>query len=93
MGADRRTRVIVFASSLELFQGQPPSIVVLSLVDSNNQTHEVPAEDVRVVPNFPFTQVVFPLPANLSPGVCKVTIKAHGQISNTGTIRIAAPLN
>jgi Calx-beta domain/FG-GAP-like repeat len=91
MGADRRTRVIVFASSLELFQGQPPSIVVVSLVDSNNQTHEVSAEDVRVVPNFPFTQVVFPLPATLSPGVCKVTIKAHGQISNTGTIRIAAP--
>jgi len=91
MGADRRTRVIVFASSLELFQGQPPSIVVVSLVDSNNQTHEVPAEDVRVVPNFPFTQVVFPLPATLSPGVCNVTIKAHGQISNTGTIRIASP--
>ena len=91
MGSDRRTRVIVFASSLELFQGQPPSIVVVSLVDSNNQTHEVPAEDVRVVPNFPFTQVTFPLPATLSPGVCKVTIKAHGQISNTGTIRIAAP--
>jgi hypothetical protein len=91
LGADRRTRVIVFASSLELFQGQPPSIVVVSLVDSNNQTHEVSAEDVRVVPNFPFMQVVFPLPATLSPGVCKVTIKAHGQISNTGTIRIAAP--
>jgi hypothetical protein len=91
LGADRRTRVIVFASSLELFQGQPPSVVVVSLVDSNNQTREVSAEDVRVVPDFPFTQVVFPLPANLSPGVCKVTIKAHGQISNTGTIRIAAP--
>ena len=91
MGADRRTRVILFASSLELFQGQPPSIVVVSLVDSNNQTFEVSAEDVRVVPNFPFTQVVFPLTATLSPGVCKVTIKAHGQISNTGTIRIAAP--
>jgi hypothetical protein len=91
MGADRRTRVIVFASSLELFAGQPPSIVVVSLLDSNNQTFEVPAEDVRVMPNFPFTQVVFPLPATLSPGVCKVTIKAHGQISNTGTIRIAAP--
>lgn len=91
LGADRRTRVLVFASSLELFPGQPPSIVVLSLVDSNNQTQEVSAEDVRAVPNFPFTQVVFPLPATLSPGVCKVTIKAHGQISNTGTIRIAAP--
>ena len=91
MGADRRTRVVIFASSLEIFQGQPPSIVVLTLVDSNNQTFEVSAEDVRVVPNFPFTQVVFPLPATLSPGVCKVTIKAHGQISNTGTIRIAAP--
>ena len=91
LGADRRTRVILFASSLEIFQGQPPSVVVVSLVDSNNQTQEVSAEDVRVVPDSPFTQVVFPLPATLSAGICKVTIKAHGQISNTGTIRIAAP--
>ena len=91
LGADRRTRVIVFASSLELAQGELPSSVVVSLVDGNNQTHEVPAEDVRVVPNFPFTQVVFPLTTNLSAGVCKVTIKAQGQISNTGTIRIAGP--
>ena len=69
LGADKRTRVMLFASSLELFQGQPPSVVVVHLLDGNNQTHEVPAEDVRAVPNFPFTQVVFPLPANLSPGV------------------------
>ncbi len=91
LGADRRTRVIVFASSLELAAGQLPSSVVVSLVDGNNQTHEVPAENVRVVPNFPFTQVVFALPTNLSPGVCKVTLKALGKVSNTATIRIAAP--
>ena len=91
LGADRRTRVIVFASGLELAVGELPSSVVVSLVDGNNQTHEVPAEDVRVVPNFPFTQVVFALPTNLSPGVCKVTLKAQGKVSNTATIRIAAP--
>ena len=91
LGPDRNTRVILFAASLQLNQGEPASAVLVSLVDANNQPFDVPAEAVRLVPNFSFTQVRFRLPDNLAPGVCMVTIKAHGQISNTGTVRIASP--
>jgi hypothetical protein len=91
LGPDRNTRVIIFAANLQLNQGETASAVVLSLVDANNQTFDVPAEDVRPVPNFAFTQVRFRLPNTMAAGVCLVTIKAHGQISNTGTIRIMLP--
>jgi len=91
LGPDRNTRVIVFAGNLQLDQGETASAVAINLVDANNQSFDVPAEDVRVVPNTSFTQVRFRLPDNLAAGVCQVTIKAHGQISNTGTIRIVLP--
>lgn len=85
---DRNTRVITFAENLQLNQGETASSVVVNLVDANNQSFDVPAEDVREVPNAGFTQVLFRLPDNLAPGVCKVAIKAHGQTSNIGNIRI-----
>ena len=88
-GPDRRTRVMVFATNLQLNQGEVASSVVVNLVGSNNQSFEVPAEDVRAVPDTDFTQVVFPLPANLSAGLCTVTLKAQGKISNSRTIAIA----
>ncbi len=87
-GTDRNTRVIVFALNLQLAQGEPSSAVVVNLVDSTNQSLDVPAADVRPVPNFDFTQVVFRLPDNLHVGTCTIKVKAHGQISNSGTIRI-----
>lgn len=85
-GADRNTRVMVFASSLLILPGEPSSSVIVHLVDSNSQSYDVPAEDVRPVSNF--VQVTFRLPDSLAVGTCTVTIKAHGQVSNLGTIRI-----
>ena len=64
-----------------------PSVVV-DLIDSNNQSYDVPAEDVSPVPGFDFTRVIFRVPDNLSVGSCTVKVKAHGQVSNSGTIRI-----
>ena len=89
-GPDRNTRVIIFAANLQGNLAVIPSVTV-SLVDANNQTHDVPAEDVRPATHPDFMQVVFRLPNGLAPGVCHVTIKSHGRTSNTGTIRIAAP--
>jgi Calx-beta domain len=86
--ADQNTRVTLFASNLQLNQGEPASAVTVNLVDGNNQSFDVPAEDVRAVAGVGFTQVVFRLPDNLAPGVCKVAIKANGQTSNSGNIRI-----
>lgn len=88
LGVDRNTRVIVFVTNLQLAQGETSSSVVVNLIDSNNQSYDVAAEDVRLVPNFDFTQVIFRLPNNLPAGTCTIVIKAPGQVSNAGTIRI-----
>lgn len=85
---DRNTRVMIFISNLQLSPGEPSSSVVINLIDSNNQSYDIAAEDVRRVPNFDFTQVTFRLPNNLSVGSCTIRIKAHGQVSNAGGIRI-----
>jgi hypothetical protein len=76
VGVDRNTRVIVFAMNLQLLQGETSSAVTVHLVDSNNQPYDIAAEDVRPVPNFPFTQVVFRLPDHTSVGTCIITLKA-----------------
>jgi hypothetical protein len=85
-GSDRNTRVVIFVSNVVPIPGQPSSSVVVNLVDSNNQSYDVPAEDLRQVSNF--VQVTFRLPGNLAVGTCTVKIKAHGEVSNAGTIRI-----
>jgi hypothetical protein len=82
------TRVMIFAQNLRLNQGETAANVIVNLVDGSNQSFDVPAVDVRAVPNTDLSQVVFTLPDTLAPGTCNVTIKVHGQSSNIGTIRI-----
>ena len=84
----QNTLVMIFAQNLRLNQGETASDVIVNLVDGNNQSFDVPAADLRAVPNVDLTQVLFRLPDALAPGTCKVTIRAHGQTSNMGTIRI-----
>ena len=84
----QNTVVMIFAQNLRLNQSETASDVIVNLVDGNNQSFDVPAADVRAVPNVDLMQIVFRLPDALAPGTCKVTIKAHGQTSNMGTIRI-----
>ncbi|HJT65650.1 MAG TPA: Calx-beta domain-containing protein [Pyrinomonadaceae bacterium] len=88
--AGQNTIVMIFAQNLRLNPGETASDVIVNLVDANNQSFDVPAADVRVLPpNTDLAQVLFTLPDALASGTCKVTIKAHGQVSNMGTIRIA----
>jgi len=84
----QNTLVLVFAQNLRLNQGETAADVVVNLVDANNVSFDVPAVDVRAVPNVDLTQLLFRLPDTLAAGTCKVTIKAHGQSSNMGTLRI-----
>jgi hypothetical protein len=85
-GPDRNTRVVIFASNLLLLPGELSSSVHVLLTDSNNQTYDLLAEDVRSVANF--VQVTFRLPNSLPAGSCTVKVSAHGQVSNAGSIRI-----
>ena len=84
----QNTLVLVFAQNLQLNQGEPAAAVTVNLLDSNNHSFDVPANDVRGISNG-FTQISFALPDTLSAGVCRVTLKAHGETSNLGTIRIS----
>lgn len=86
--SDRNTRMMLFVRGLQLDAGEAPSAVVVRLTASN-QLFEVPAEDVRSVPNVDFAQLVIRLPDDLPADVYTVTVRAHSRTSNAGTIRIA----
>jgi parallel beta-helix repeat protein len=88
-GPDRNTRVMLFARNLQLDPGESASAVTVRLIAGNNQFFDVPAEDVRPVPDSDLTHVIFRLPDNLAAGSCSVTVRAHGRTSNPGTIRIS----
>jgi hypothetical protein len=87
-GPDLNTRVLLFVANLQLNQGESSSAVVVNLIDSNNQSYDVPAEDVRPERVTGFAQVTFRLPDTLFSGDCTVQVKAHGQVSNSGIIRV-----
>lgn len=87
-GSDANTRVVIFMRNFLLLPGQTASSVIVNLVDSNNQSHDIPAQDMRVVPTFDFTQVTFRLPNNLPAGTCKIKVISNGMFSNTATFRI-----
>ena len=84
----QNTLVMIFAQNLRLNAGETAADVVVNLVDANSQSFDVPAADVRALPNSDLIQIVFRLPDTLASGTCNVKIKAHGQSSNMGTIRI-----
>jgi PKD repeat protein len=86
--SDKNTRVVFFVSNLQLPPGQTASSVVVTLTHQNNQTYDIAAQDLRTVPSQTFTQVTFRLPDNLPDGTCVLKVKANGQSSNIGTIRI-----
>ena len=85
---DPNTRVLIFVTNLQLSQGETAAAVTVNLIDSLNQTYNIPAQDVRSVPNQAFTQVTFRLPSNLPVGTCQIKVIAHAGASNTATLRI-----
>ena len=87
-GADRNTRVMFFVRGLQLDPGESPSAVVVRL-GSGIELLDVPAEDVRSVPNVDFTQIRIRLPDGLAAGTYTVSVRAHSRSSNTGMFRIA----
>src|SRR6185503_2214820 len=82
------TIVMIFAANLQLAQGETASSVVVNIIDKNSQSYDIAAEDVRLMSNSSFVQVIFRLPDSLPVDTCTIRIKAHDQVSNAGTIRI-----
>ena len=88
-GADKNTRVHLFVRNLQLGQGETAASVVVRLIASNNQSHDIPAEAVMPVQNTDFAQVTFRLPNGLPSGKCIVEVRAQGRSTNSGTFRIS----
>ena len=86
-GNDNNTRVTVFATNLQLAQGETASAIIV-ILKSGNISAEIFAEDVRAAPGSSFTQIVFRLPNQTATGTYSLQLKAHGQTSNAGAIRI-----
>jgi peptidyl-Asp metalloendopeptidase len=86
--SDKNTRVLIFLDNFQLAQGETAASVVVNLIGSDNQSFDVAAEDVRFLPTSSISQVAFRLPNNLAIGECTLTVKARGQASNAGIIRI-----
>jgi len=87
MVPDANSRITIMATNLRLGQGEPSSAVIVNLANGNILA-DVFAEDVRAVPGADLTQITFSLPNQTPAGTFTVRIKAHGQTSNAGTIRI-----
>ncbi len=87
-GTDHNTRLMLFATNVQLAQGETASAVTVSLIDAANHNFEVAAEDVRTVPTVNLTQITFRIPDGIASGNSSVKIKYHGQASNAGIIRI-----
>jgi len=86
---DPNTRVIIFVLDLQLFAGEDATAVAITLTDANGGVHNLPAQNVSLIPNgWGFAQVTFRLPDNLPAGTCQVKLVAHSLTSNIGTIRI-----
>ena len=78
LGGEPNRRVMIFASSLRLVQGDPSSAVVVNLIESNNKTYDMPAEDVRPVPNFPFVQIISGYRITCRWGIVRFTLRYMG---------------
>jgi hypothetical protein len=88
--SDKRTRLTLFLVDLDLHQGETLSIITAQAQNSQFQSFNLPVEDLRKVPGFPWlSQLIVRLPPELA-GVTEVTVKvtARGQVSNGAKIKL-----
>ena len=80
-GTDKRTRVSLFATNLEL---KPGLVITAQAIDSQQIPHQLQVEFVGAVPAFAaFTQIVVKLPDGIvTAGDLQVTITVRGKTSN-----------
>jgi uncharacterized protein (TIGR03437 family) len=87
---DRRTRITLFATDVELGQGDSISAITAQAEDSGHNTYPMAVEYVGKVPNQDWlTQLVIKLPAELqSSGDIWVSVNVRGVVSNRVLISI-----
>jgi hypothetical protein len=89
VGADKNTRVLLFVKNLQLGPGETATgTIVVHVVDAQGQSYDVAAENLFSLSSLDFSQLTFRLPDTLAAGTCTIEVRAHGQVTNLGAIRI-----
>ena len=84
---DQRTRVVLFASGIDLMPGESVSV---QIEDFLNRSYPLVVEDIRRVPNFDWlTQIVVKLPDAIEiEGDYRVSLTFRGTTGNKASITI-----
>ena len=92
-GSDQRTRIALFATNVQLFQGETLSAISVSAVDTRSVSYVLPVESLGAVPGIDWLYgVVVRLPED--PGLkgdLAITLTLRGLKSNTVLVAIRAP--
>ena len=90
MGSDQRTRIMLFATNLDLLAGETASSVSVRARDSRGINYDLPVEQVNKVPNFTWlSEVVVKLPDDTTiTGDLVVTVGLRGAVSNAARVGI-----
>jgi hypothetical protein len=93
MSDDHRTRIMLFATNLDLLAGETASSVSVRATDSRGLTYDLAVEQVVKVPNFSWLSVVtVRLPDDQSiSGDLVVSIGLRGTTSDSARVAIRAP--
>ena len=89
-GNDKRTRIKLLLVDLDLFSGETLSIVTAQAIDQSQVVHNLPVEDLRKVPGFPWlSQLTVMLPSDLVvPAEFTASVTVRGKTSNSATFRV-----
>jgi hypothetical protein len=88
--ADHHTRILVFATGVDLLPGENASALVVRLEDNQNRIYPLVVEDLRKVPNFDWlSQIVVRLPDTIdSEGDFRISLTLRGVIGNKPVVTI-----
>lgn len=87
--SDQRTRIMLFATGIDLQPGEPPSSVQAYLEDSDHHLYPLVVESILPLPNLPFSQITLKLPDFITmEGDHQISLTFHGTTSNKPLISI-----
>jgi len=92
-GSDQRTRIALFATNVQLFQGETLAAISVSAVDTRNVSYVLPVESLSAVTGVDWLySVVVRLPEDPTlKGDLAITLTLRGVKSNTVLVGIRTP--
>jgi endonuclease/exonuclease/phosphatase family metal-dependent hydrolase len=93
MSGDQRTRIMLFATNLDLLSGETKSSVSVRATDSRGIGYDLAVEDVLKVPSFAWlSSVIVKLPDDQTiTGDLLITVGLRGAVSNRVRVGMRAP--